>query len=85
MRLAAQGASESEPMKSEFWLFGKFETPLIDAGQVADLLRVRPKTIMNRVASGNFPRPREPGLWHIEDVGNYLDRAKDVPEGREAA
>ena len=72
-------------MKSEFWLFGKFETPLIDVRQVSGLLRVKPKTIQNRVASGEFPRPRESGLWHIEDVGNYLDRAKDVPEGREAA
>lgn len=72
-------------MKSEFWLFGKFETPLIDVSQVADLLRVKPKTVQNRVASGEFPRPREPGLWHIEDVGNYLDRAKDVPGRAEAA
>lgn len=72
-------------MKSEFWLFGKFETPLIDVRQVADLLRVKPKTIQNRVASGEFPRPREPGLWHIEDVGAYLDRGHIVTDGREAA
>lgn len=72
-------------MKSEFWLFGKFETPLIDVRQVADLLRVKPKTIQNRVASGEFPRQREPGLWHIEDVGAYLDRDRSVTDGREAA
>lgn len=72
-------------MKSEFWLFGKFETPLIDVRQVAELLHVKPKTIQNRVASGEFPRQREPGLWHIEDVGAYLDRAKSVPHGSKAA
>lgn len=72
-------------MKTEFWLFGKFETPLIDVQQVADLLRVKPKTIQNRVASGDFPKPREPGLWHIEDVGEYLDRAKSVPDSQKAA
>lgn len=72
-------------MKSEFWLFGKFETPLIDVRQVADLLRVKPKTIQNRVASGEFPRAREPGLWHIEDVGAYLDRDRAVTGDRKAA
>lgn len=72
-------------MKTEFWLFGKFETPLIDVHQVADLLHVKAKTIQNRVASGDFPKPREPGLWHIEDVGAYLDRAKSVPDTRHAA
>lgn len=72
-------------MKSEFWLFGKYETPLIDVRQVADLFRVKPKTIQNRAASGEFPRPRAPGLWHIEDVGAYLDRGQNVTGSREAA
>jgi predicted DNA-binding transcriptional regulator AlpA len=72
-------------VKTEFWLFGKFETPLIDVRQVADLLRVKPKTVQNMVASGKFPRPRQPGLWHIEEVGDYLDRAKDVPDATKAA
>lgn len=72
-------------MKTEFWLFGKFETPLIDAEQVASLLHVKTKTVLNRAASGTFPKQRESGLWHIEDVGAYLDRAKDVPNTSKAA
>lgn len=72
-------------MKSEFWLFGKFDALLLDVRQIAEVMHVTPKTIQNRVYAGEFPRPREQGLWHIEDVGNFLDRAKDVPQGREAA
>lgn len=72
-------------MKSEFWLFGKFDAILLDVHQVADVLRVTTKTVQNKVYAGEFPRPRERGLWHIEDVGAYLDRAKSVPDDREAA
>lgn len=72
-------------MKTEFWLFGQFETPLIDAGQLAGLLRITPKTVLNRAAAGTLPRQREPGLWHIEDIGAYLDRTKSAPSGRKAA
>lgn len=72
-------------MKTEFWLFGQFETPLIDARQLASLLHVTPKTVLNRASSGTLPRQREPGLWHIEDVGAYLDSTKDVPKGQKAA
>src|SRR5690625_2429851 len=57
-RAGATGGRLGRCMKTEFWLFGKFETPLIDVRQVADLLRVKPKTVQNRVASGEFPRPR---------------------------
>lgn len=72
-------------MKSEFWLFGKFDAVLLDVRQVAEVLRVTSKTVQNRVYAGEFPRPRERGLWHIEDVGAYLDRAKDVPDVTKAA
>lgn len=72
-------------MKSEFWLFGKFDALLLDVRQVAEVLRVTPKTVHNKAYTGEFPRPRERGLWHIEDVGAYLDRAKDVPHDAKAA
>lgn len=72
-------------MKSEFWLFGKFDALLLDVRQVAEVLRCTTKTVHNKVYAGEFPRPRERGLWHIEDVGEYLDRAKNVPSDRKAA
>lgn len=72
-------------MKSEFWLFGKFDAVLLDVRQVAEVLHVTPKTVQNRVYAGEFPRPRQQGLWHIEDVGNFLDCAKNVPDSSKAA
>lgn len=72
-------------MKTSFWLFGQFETPLIDAGQVAGIFRLRPKTIRNRAAAGSFPAPRTDGLWHIDDVADYIDRTGSVPGLEKAA
>lgn len=66
-------------MQSEFWLFAKYETVLLTAEQVSELLHVTPKTVRNRAADGTFPRPRKDGLWHIEDIGAYLDCATSVP------
>jgi len=66
-------------MKTEFWLFGKFETPLIDVRQVADLLRVKPKTVLFALATARRESEITRLRWDAlrPDVGTaFLDDVK---------
>lgn len=67
-------------MKTEFWLFGQFESATLTLEQICRLTDKRPQTIRNRVSAGKFPRPTSDGVWMIQDVAAYLDSTKAAPE-----
>ncbi len=36
--------------------------------EVAEFLRISPRTLQNRIGKHNVYRPERPGIWHVEHV-----------------
>ncbi|MGH8116721.1 MAG: helix-turn-helix transcriptional regulator [Rhodanobacteraceae bacterium] len=72
-------------MNTTFLLMAQFNSVTLTLRQVADLIDKAPQTIRNRVSMGKFPRPTEDGVWHVQDVADYLDRDRNVTRRIEAA
>jgi hypothetical protein len=81
-------------VKTEYALLIQFEGPTMTLEQVADLLRLTPRTLENQIYDARCPIPmfKLGSKWtaHISDVAAYIDAQRAdalqlLPIGRKAA
>lgn len=60
-------------VKTEFFLFAQFASPLITFDQVVEIVGVKPRTVRNWISDGKFPRPIPGDRFRIQDVAAWID------------